>query len=254
VEPWGDHPIVVAIVVITALVSMFLGLAPYFRGNQPGGGQPSSQATAVPGLIQAPSSIPPAPNSLGITSDDFNRADGSDPGSSWTAQLGGFDIRNNELNMKDFIPPTPLPIPEATPHADDDVIIWNQPLPGPDYVVEADVKLTAEKEIHVIARMQDNLNMYAAELSAYKRWVRLYKIVNGVAYPLPGGSEPPDKGYTLGQTYRLKLSVVGDLIRVYLNDSEEVSIRDSTFTTAGKAGLGTNAPGSSWDNFVVRSP
>jgi len=70
---------------------------------------------------------------------------------------------------------------------------------------------------------------------------------------LPEGYEPPDEKYEPGKKHKLTLSVVGNLIKVYLDDKPKITATDSTFKDAGRAGLGTNWFESSWDNFVVYS-
>jgi hypothetical protein len=59
-----------------------------------------------------------------------------------------------------------------------------------------------------------------------------------------------------GTTYNLKLSMVGDQIKVYVNDVERIAVTDSSITATGRAGIrsvGINDAytGKHIDNFVV---
>ena len=64
---------------------------------------------------------------------------------------------------------------------------------------------------------------------------------------------------TVGQTYALKLSMIGTAVKFYVDGIEKISVTESTVTAAGRAGLAfldstSNSTGFHFDNFQAGDP
>ena len=178
-----------------------------------------------------------------IASDSFTRADSSTIGSGWTQQKGTFEIVSNQLHLKTFVPGD----------IGLDVATWDTTLSpsGADYDVEADVKLGTTGGVDVIARWQDMNNMYVAELNTVDQGVHLWKVVSGQVTQLGGTGVVG--GYSINNTYKLRLSAIGSTISVYVDGVKKIEVTDTSISNAGKPGVGADSVDKTWDNFDVYS-
>lgn len=103
-----------------------------------------------------------------------------------------------------------------------------------DYVVECDYYMASDvAAIGIAGRIQTGSN------TAYYTYYNggelvLAKVVSGAITSLnaiPGGI------MSVGNTYRLKLSMIGTTIKSIVNGVEYISVTDSSITLAGRAGL-----------------
>lgn len=81
--------------------------------------------------------------------------------------------------------------------------------------------------------------------------VLLWKVVSGVPDTVGWWDGTLSGG---GATYKLRLSMHGTTIKVFVNDVERISVTDSSVTAAGRAGLRATSPNDAWtgkhvDNF-----
>lgn len=134
--------------------------------------------------------------------------------------------------------------------------------PGdPDYTVEADVipQSAGSSGVAGVCGRKNaatgSVTTYAADYydhaTAGSRQWRLYKVVAGVTTVL--GTYTENIGTT---TKRLKLSMNGTAIKVFVDDVERISVTDSDVTAAGRAGVvvgnaSSNTNGPWLDNFVA---
>ncbi|MDQ1483407.1 MAG: hypothetical protein QOF35_1483, partial [Actinomycetota bacterium] len=131
-----------------------------------------------------------------------------------------------------------------------------------DYSVEADlyVKTVLSGDVAgVIGRLATGTNtMYTARWEQTAAQWSIAKIVNGTPTAL---GTPTPATLTTGSTYRLRLSMIGTALKLYVNGVQTVSATDGTITAAGKAGIRdgvtgtnptkTNTTGIHFDNFQV---
>ena len=85
---------------------------------------------------------------------------------------------------------------------------------------------------YMMARIQDQENMYAVRLHNVSSGVQLYKKVSGTWSTL--GS-----AVTIATGSVVKLSVNGSAIKVYDDGAEVISVTDTAISAAGKAGIGS---------------
>lgn len=128
--------------------------------------------------------------------------------------------------------------------------------PSANYSVEADCNLdTYPKVVYLLARVQDQENMYAVRFASRSLNGQLMKKVSG-EWTYLGDSITLSNG-------NLKLEVNETTIKVYDDDIQIISVTDTDITAAGKAGIAAGGgaeledstnDGSSvntFDNFTV---
>jgi hypothetical protein len=126
-----------------------------------------------------------------------------------------------------------------------------------DYSVAADlVVVSANGSMGVAGRISTSADtMYFTRYnSAASRW-ELFSLVAGAATSLGTFSQ----ALTVGNTYNVKLSMVGTAISVLIDGVSRISVTNSAVTVAGRAGLrgtggasgGTDATSYHLDNFVA---
>jgi hypothetical protein len=132
-----------------------------------------------------------------------------------------------------------------------------------DYSVEADLvvkSVVAGDMAGVIGRLVTGTNtFYTARWDQANVQWSLAKISNGTVTALASTAVPA--GLTAGSTYRIRLSMIGTALKLFVNGVQTVSATDGALTAVGKAGIrdgiagGTtsksNTTGIHFDNFQV---
>src|SRR5436190_12499813 len=90
----------------------------------------------------------------------------------------------------------------------------------------------------IVWRYQDANNYYIARMNPLEDNYRLYKVVAGKRIQL---ETKENLKVPVGEWHVLKIRQKGDQIECYLDDQKHLSVRDDTFTKAGKVGLWTKA-------------
>ena len=128
----------------------------------------------------------------------------------------------------------PLAIYEDVSAADLDLSVRFKPISG-----------ATDQAAGLVWRYRDENNYYIARANALEGNVVLYKVENGERTDLPlvaqGRTYGVDAEVAVGAWSTLSVRVEGDLMTVYLNDTELFNVQDSTFGEAGKVGLWTKA-------------
>lgn len=176
-----------------------------------------------------------------VFSDNFNRADNSDIGATWTELTNDVQIKDNHLSNV-----TGTSGQTIIAHTTDTISVA-------DYTVEADLRTANANMVPaVLARLVDSTHYYFARIEGGGN-VSLF-LQNGGATQLA----TTEQGTTVNTTYRLKLSVRGSTLKVYLNNALVITTTDGTLTEAGKAGIRTFVGSEldpdtiQWDNFQVK--
>ena len=127
--------------------------------------------------------------------------------------------------------------------------------PTEDQIVQARVRQiawsgagTAERWAGVLARYQDDANYYYLHLRSGGT-VSLRKLVNGAITTL--ASTP--LAVSLGTQYTLRLEVVGNQLRGYVNGNLLLQAMDSSHV-AGISGLMTNKAAAQFDDYIAYQP
>jgi hypothetical protein len=101
----------------------------------------------------------------------------------------------------------------------------------------------------IVWRYQDPNNYYVARMNPLEDNYRVYKVVNGKRIQL-GTQE--DIKVKAGEWHNLKVTMVGDHIKCYLDGKKLLHVRDDTFQGEGKVGLWSKADAQTYfDSFVV---
>ena len=133
----------------------------------------------------------------------------------------------------------------------------------PDYTVEADLvhkSVLTDDAMGVIGRYNTSSNtFYLASWEERDNSWNLALVTNGTIDYLDYVLNQP--ALVIGQTYRLKLEMVGSALKLYVNGVLKASVTDTTLTAAGRAGIMTgrvattaaqsNTTGLHLDNFQV---
>ena len=111
----------------------------------------------------------------------------------------------------------------------------------PDYTVEADLvhkSVLTDDAMGVIGRYNTSSNtFYLASWEERDNSWNLALVTNGTIDYLDYVLNQP--ALVTGQTYRLKLELVGSALKLYVNGVLKVSVTDTTLTAAGRAGIMT---------------
>ncbi len=99
--------------------------------------------------------------------------------------------------------------------------------------------------VYVMARAQNATNYYYIALRS-NNTLELKKLVNGAATTLATAAQT----VTTGTWYTLKLEVIGNQLRAYVNGTLKASATDSQFTT-GRIGVGGFFSTANFDDVVV---
>jgi hypothetical protein len=119
------------------------------------------------------------------------------------------------------------------------------------------VKGEGDQAAGIVWRYKDKDNYYIVRANALENNVVLYKVENGKRTDLP----LVGKGKTYGESAEvpslkwseLRVYTKDNLFDVYLNGKKLFSVKDSTFTEAGKVGLWTKADSYTlFDDFTFR--
>jgi hypothetical protein len=116
----------------------------------------------------------------------------------------------------------------------------------PDYSVEADVvdkSVIADDAMGVIGRLNASNTFYLASWEERDNSWNLALVTNGTIDYLD--YVPNQPALVIGQTYRIKLEMIGSALKLYVNGVLKVSVTDTTLTTAGRAGIMTGRVGTS---------
>jgi hypothetical protein len=122
--------------------------------------------------------------------------------------------------------------------------------PSADYSVSADITFessqTGTNLIGVCGRMASGAaTLYHAQYNEVAGAWRLWKQVAGTFTQL--GSDV-SQTLTIGQTYNIKLEMIGTAIKLYRDGTVLISATDSAITAAGSAGIRINRSGGTLDN------
>lgn len=101
----------------------------------------------------------------------------------------------------------------------------------------------------VIWRAKDENNYYVCRMNPLETNFRIYKVVEGKRKQLQSS-----EGITTesGKWYEVRVTMVGNQIRCYLDGKKMLDVQDDEFKEAGKIGLWTKADASSsFDDLVV---
>lgn len=184
-------------------------------------------------------------------SDVFNRANSTSLGSNWTKVVDAgtdFQIVSNQLKETSSDNSTSALGAYTT-----------QGITGPDYGVQSDIVFPSSSDdwLSVMGRASlnggGNTNGYYLFASMGNQKIALYKQV-GTTWTQLGASA--NETMTAGTTYTMKLVMNGTSLSGYWNGALAVSTTDSTYTSAGFAGVAVGFPNlanSIWDNFSITS-
>jgi len=207
----------------------------------------------VNGYVGIGTNTPSAKFSISDTafSDNFNRANSASLGSNWTkvADAGSdFQIVSNQLQ-------------ETSSDNSSSALgaYTTQGIPGADYAVQSDIVFPSSSDdwLSVMGRASMNggsdTNGYYLFASMGNQRIALYKRV-GTTWTQLGSSAA--EIMTAGTTYTIKLVMNGTNLYGYWNGILAVSATDSTYASAGFAGIAVGFPNlvnSIWDNFSITS-
>lgn len=168
-----------------------------------------------------------------LISDDFDRADNDSLGANWTEDSGDWDIASNVASS--------TAASRAT---------WTGTFntAGADYDVSGDLRITASVAgVGVIGRFVDLDNFYHARINTFSQYLRLQKRVGGTDTTLG----QYNGGQSTGNTYVVKLSMVGSTIKVFQDGTERISVTDSALTATGLPGIWSDSNVCTVNNFLV---
>ncbi len=181
------------------------------------------------------------PSSPSISLDSFTDTTGTalsshtgELGASWTHQAGGANaqINSNTVSRAGILGGYTIDYASATPAS-------------ADYSVEADLIVRSNllgDDTGVIGRLNTATTaFYMARWDQLTSSWALVRYSSGVANNLATASVPA--GLTVGESYRLKLQMIGTTLNLYVNGILVTTATNSTLTAAGKAGImdGANA-------------
>lgn len=101
-----------------------------------------------------------------------------------------------------------------------------------NYSFKTRLKSKDDDAIGVLFRYQDNRNYYRFSMDSQRNYRRLSRMKNGVLTILREETE----GFETDQSYEIKIDVIGNLIKVFLDGTELFRKTDNSFST-GKIGL-----------------
>ena len=172
---------------------------------------------------------PPSPTVF--FSDSFTDMDNTelsehipDIGDGWTYAAGS--------DTRYFIVSGQLKLPAINNYAG--YYFANTAPPSPDYSIEADIVANTPQVLAGVIGRGTSANYY--EFSYYygnAAW-GLYKTTNTYTFNLLGSY---NQTLTNGQTYHIKLEMIGDQLKGYIDGIERVSVIDASFANAGSYGV-----------------
>lgn len=118
-----------------------------------------------------------------------------------------------------------------------------------NYEVSLTMQSASDGDIGLMFRVKDNSNYYRFSMNAAENYSRLVRCKSGRFTELASA----ERSYVSGQTYQVRVLVLGSLIRVYVDNAEVFSVNDASLTTGSIALYSSNNPGSIFDNIVVRA-
>ncbi|HXH26953.1 MAG TPA: hypothetical protein VNG90_03580 [Candidatus Acidoferrum sp.] len=181
--------------------------------------------------------------------DNFNRSNSTNLGSNWTERSDAgtdFQIVSNQLKLTSV---------DASTHALS--AYTSQGITGADYSVQSDLVFPSASDdwLAVFGRGStfgtDDTQGYYAFASMVNQQVYIYKR-NGGTWTQLGSSAVVS--ISSGTTYTIKLVMKGTSLYLYWNGVLKTSTTDSTFSSAGFAGVSIGSPylvNSIWDNFSI---
>ncbi|MCT4687223.1 LamG-like jellyroll fold domain-containing protein [Vallitalea sp.] len=161
--------------------------------------------------------------------DDFNNGN-----SSFTVINGTWNVQNNQL--------------QGSSNANQEVITYKDSIVATDFIYEADITLDTNDAAGILAfRGNKNMdNTYCVALDSLSNVVKLYK------FPYESISTY-NYNFDVGKKYHLKVSAIGNKIKVYLDDNitPVINVVDNNFTS-GMFGLIAYNGKSSFDNVIAK--
>jgi len=126
---------------------------------------------------------------------------------------------------------------------------YGDPKMWSDYEVTLSMRSPSDGDMGLMFRVQDDNDCYRFSMNAKEGYHRLVKCVGGIATQLASKAG----GYTLGQTYQVRVLVLGSLIKVYVDNAEVFSVNDATLAKGSIALYSCANAGSSFDDVVLRN-
>lgn len=163
--------------------------------------------------------------------DNFNRTDSDSLGGNWVEQVGDLDILSSQLIGNSSVSLTTY---SGSVEA--------------DVSVQAYVSLSGSQAAGLVARYAGtgDQNMYVGQLvgSGGTFTAKISKNISGTWTDLASVT------LTISAAGMLRFEVIGNALRLYLNDRILLTAKDTSLTAAGTVGVRTNS-GVSVDNFAV---
>jgi RHS repeat-associated protein len=171
-------------------------------------------------------------------SDNFDRANSTNLGSSWTETNPDLEISSNQIRNVD---------------AGTKAAQFTQSV-GPDQDVSVDCKMTAAANMcAVMARWSNQTNFYHVRLDVGAGNLILFKTVAGTATQL---GTPAARTLAFNTLYHIRLVVKGSSINAYFGSESTpaISVTDTSLTAGNYAGIRSQASAANtntFDNFSV---
>lgn len=176
---------------------------------------------------------PVTPPSDLVFSDNFNRADNTSLGSSWSNIIGSMGVQNQKAYVVTTVSRTTMVATDVGMS---------------DCIISADI--TVANQDGLSFRVVDSSNYYFARLTA-NGLLQVYRVLSGASTLLGEYSV----GSVSGGTYRMKIKVQGDILTIGVDSNESmVSTNTSYFNAATMFGLRSYSTGAygTYDNFECR--
>jgi len=165
-----------------------------------------------------------------LFSDNFNRADSTDLGASWTERIGDWAINGNRVWL--------------SADAASDGVVHTAAYSTSDYTVAAIVNFlnTAGISARIAGRRVNygasDSNYYFVQLRRDLQEIHLYKRVSGSFTQL---GSTVSVTVNVGTDYVVKLHMQGTTIKAFLDEVEKISVTDSALAGPGDAGISVYA-------------
>jgi hypothetical protein len=111
-----------------------------------------------------------------------------------------------------------------------------------DFILRCLVNSTDDDALGVIFRYKDNDNFYFFLMDSRRRYRRIGKKIGGQFKELDTPAVDTSVGFEINRQYELKVAIVEDIIKVYLDSQEILSGRDTSLNDKGRIGF------YSWNN------
>ncbi|MGD8863028.1 MAG: hypothetical protein PVI30_23645 [Myxococcales bacterium] len=238
---------------------------------QPATGEPPRDPTPAPEARQdTPQDTPQAAPQPTGSAESANSAEPAEPPTPSDPSLGTWsfdDARDGELPAGWSAPVGQWAVAQATGASDGLVLVQTAKNRSPvfnmalvDDIRRADVDLTVRMRAlsgridqggGLVWRAADARNYYVARYNPLEDNYRVYEVVDGRRKQLGSASIAADRE----AWHTLRVQMVGDHIRCFLDGEPRLDVRDDTFTGAGTFGLWTKADArTEFDDLTSSAP